>query len=382
MPAPLFDLPTLRRPAPFTVTPSRTLYAADRAIELADVYFTGQPYLGRPTRAYACLARPAHRFEDSLPAVLLIHGGGGTADPQWCVDWAMRGYAALSVDLYGQGPDRQRLPDGGPDWSNNFAAFRLTDGLENTWVYQSTANCVRAVSVLAQLPDVDPARVAVCGASWGGIFCAIVMSLDDRVRAAVPCYGAGYNPRMARAPFIPEADGAAIRAHLDASNFLAGCRADVLWVSTATDRGTTPEELCQSRRAATGARSSRLSVNAGPGHTDPRGLGLGELPTPYHFADAILRNRPPLALIDPPRVEASKLVADYRSELPIVVAGLHWTTQSEKPWTDRGWQAAWADVASPGVVRADLPAERPLQAFFTTIDQRGALVSSEPVDLA
>ena len=38
----------------------------------------------------------------------------GTAFKEWAELWARRGYVALAMDLAGQGPDRKRLPDGGP----------------------------------------------------------------------------------------------------------------------------------------------------------------------------------------------------------------------------------------------------------------------------
>lgn len=154
----------------------------------------------------------------------------------------------------------------------------------------------------------------------------------------------------------------------------------MLWVSTATDRGATLDELVKSYRAVAARVPSRLCVHAGPGHTDPRSLGIGEQSTPRLFADSIFRNDPPLARLAAPQVEGSEFTLTYESELPLDVAGLHYTRDLDKPWTDRTWQAVYADITIPGRIRAPLPAERPLQAFVTTIDARGALVSSEPIE--
>jgi dienelactone hydrolase len=313
--------------------------------------------------------------------MLLLHGGGGTAEAQWACDWAARGYAALAIDLYGQGPNRQKLPDGGPDWSNSFASFRLDRGPHNTWIHHALANSLRALSILAVLPGVDPNRIGVTGVSWGGIFCASVMCLHERVKLGIPVFGAGFNPRVVKADFIDDHAGHVLRQTYDASNFFDRCRAPVLWVSTATDRGATLEELVRSHHAVRDRVPSRLCVHAGPGHTDPRCLGMGEQTTPYLFADSIFRGAPPLATLDPPIADGNRLTLAYRSDLPIEVVALHWSTDLEKPWTDRTWQAAWGNVATAGRITAELPPNRPLQAFFTTIDQRGALVSSEPLDL-
>jgi dienelactone hydrolase len=376
-----FDLPAHHRPPDQTLRNPTPRRFADRAVTVSEVYFSAEPYLDKPSRAFGYYARPDHLFEPVMPAMLLIHGGGGTAEAQWAVDWAGRGYAALAIDLYGQGPGRQKLPDGGPDWSKDFASFRLDHGLHNTWIHHALANCLRALSLLAVLPDVDANRLGVTGVSWGGFFCASVMCLHDKVKAGIPVFGTGYNPRMARASFIDDRAGEVLRQTYDPSNFFDRCRAQVLWVSTATDRGATLEELLKSHRAVARHTASRLCVHGGPGHTDPRCLGQGEQPTPYLFADSVFRNYPPLAQLAPPQVDGDKLTLTYTSGIPLAIAALHYAHELDKPWTDRAWQAAIADWRTPGRIEATLPPGRPLQAFVSTIDDRGALVSSEPVDV-
>ena len=134
----------------------------DRAIELSEVYFRSADYLAKPSRAFGYFARPVKPLDDRpLPSILLIHGGGGTASPRWARYWAQRGYAALAPDLYGQGPNLEKLPDGGPDWSNDFESFRLVNGLENTWIYQAVATCIAGVSALSRMPNVDATKIAV-----------------------------------------------------------------------------------------------------------------------------------------------------------------------------------------------------------------------------
>jgi alpha-beta hydrolase superfamily lysophospholipase len=95
---------------------------------VTSLYYEGEPYRGRPTRVFAYLARP-EKAEGKLPAVVLVHGGGGTAFKEWAELWARRGYVALAMDLAGQGPGRMRLPDGGPaqDDGTKFADVPVQD---------------------------------------------------------------------------------------------------------------------------------------------------------------------------------------------------------------------------------------------------------------
>lgn len=54
-------------------------------------------------------------------------------------------------------------------------------------------NAVRAVDWLTSLPDVDPARIGVNGASGGGTQSLLLAAIDDRIAAAVPAVMVGGN---------------------------------------------------------------------------------------------------------------------------------------------------------------------------------------------
>ncbi|PYV08941.1 MAG: acetylxylan esterase, partial [Acidobacteria bacterium] len=52
-----------------------------------EVYYQGEPFRGSPTRVFAYYARPAGGA-GPFPAMLLVHGGGGRAFPEWAAIWA------------------------------------------------------------------------------------------------------------------------------------------------------------------------------------------------------------------------------------------------------------------------------------------------------
>src|SRR5215472_18001055 len=69
-----WDLDSLYRPPSVTV--------AERGRVVTSLYYEGEPYRGKPTRVFAYLARP-EKAQGRLPAMVLVHGGGGTAFPGW-----------------------------------------------------------------------------------------------------------------------------------------------------------------------------------------------------------------------------------------------------------------------------------------------------------
>ena len=157
-----------------------------------EVYYEGEPLGGKPTRVFAYYGRP-EKGDGPFPAMVLVHGGGGTAFSEWATLWAQRGYAAMAMDLAGCGPGRKRLVDGGPDQGHDQKFARFTDDqAAQIWTYHAVAAVVRGHSLLASRPEVDPHRIGITGISWGGYLTCIVTGLDDRLKVSVPVYGCGF----------------------------------------------------------------------------------------------------------------------------------------------------------------------------------------------
>ncbi|MFR4236820.1 MAG: alpha/beta hydrolase family protein, partial [Alistipes onderdonkii] len=92
------------------------------------LYFRAADCDGRPARAFAYYSNPAMlagRTPDgaTYPGIVLLHGGAGRAFREWVEKWAAEGYAAIAVDLSGNGPLGAELPDGGPDLSDTQRVF-------------------------------------------------------------------------------------------------------------------------------------------------------------------------------------------------------------------------------------------------------------------
>jgi dienelactone hydrolase len=289
--------------------------------------------------------------------------------------------AALSMDLYGRGPDGERLPDGGADWSDLDIAFRLTAGVKNGWIYHAVANVIRGISALCSLPEVDASRVGVIGVSWGGILTCFVMSLDQRLRLAAPVYGFGFNPLLGIPPNPSEAERELVRANFEPGLYLPRCTIPVLWMTRTSEPYATLERMQQSYRAARGPRT--LSVTVRPSHIEPQMADVGwERPEVYLFADSIFRGTAGLASITGMELLGHEVRIGYRSSVALQNAAIHWTTEVEKEWAARQWQSAFATITGDTTVQADLPQARPAVMFLTLLDRRGAVISTELVYLA
>ena len=357
-----WDLAALRQPPPVRV--------AEQGWTLTTLYYEGEPYRGKPTQVFAFLARP-ERVNGKLPGMVLVHGGGGTAFKEWAELWARRGYAALAMDLAGQGPDRKRLPDGGPDQDDQ-AKFHA-DGLHDFWTYHAVAAVIRGVSVLASQPEVDAGRLGITGISWGGYLTCIVAGLDDRLRVAVPVYGCGFIHE--NSTWLPTFEKMAPDErkrwveHFEPSVYLGRARMPMLFVNGTNDFAYPLDSYQRSYRLVTN-RSLCVRVNMPHGHRQgwaPVEIGL--------FVDQYLRNGKPLAQVQSAKRDGNQVEVRYHAEVPLSSAALH-TTSDTGIWKDRKWQTQPA-AFDGATVRAELPAVRPLVYFLTLTDRRRATVSTE-----
>jgi cephalosporin-C deacetylase-like acetyl esterase len=348
----------------------------DRAIVVSELYFQAEPFLSRGARSFGWLAMPQDPAE-KLPAMLLIHGGGGTAIEVWARQWAARGFAALAIDLYGNGPGRQRLPDGGCDWSDMNVAFEFTQGVENSWIYQSVANCIRAVSVLSSLPEINADQVGVSGVSWGGYLTSTIMCVDDRVGLGIPVCGCGFDHRAGNAIDATAEKRERVYQLFDASNSITRCMKPVLFVGGIWD--PPPDQLMSCYHAIPDARKT-LSIRLHRHHNDAGYMGTAfDHLEPMIFADTVFRHGPAMPRLGTLHRNGCHVTIDYQSDVGLFSSSVHWTDADGRPWQQRKWNSAWANIAD-GVITAEIDTDAPTVVYATAVDLRGAL-SSSPFDL-
>lgn len=132
------------------------------------------------------LYTPLHRGPRAA-AVLIAHGHWkhGRAHqaedysvPALAANLARQGFVAFAHDMVGYNDTRQLRHDFGDSAEERRWAFSPL-GLQ-LW------NCIRALDFLQSLPEVDPRRLAVTGASGGGTQTILLAAVEDRIRVSVP----------------------------------------------------------------------------------------------------------------------------------------------------------------------------------------------------
>lgn len=345
------------------------------------VRYRTEDYQGRPCWVFAYYGRP--QGDGPFPAMLLVHGGGGKAFAEWAELWAKRGYVALAMDLAGNGPDGQRLENGGPpqDDGAKFRAFE-EDGTKDMWTYQAVAAILRGHALLASRPEVDRERIGVTGISWGGYLTCIVAGVDHQLKVAVPVYGCGYLHENSAWQENGTFDSMAVAnrtrwlANFDPSAHLPGVACPILFVNGTNDFAYPLDSYQKSYRLVRSPRNLCVTVNMPHGH--PQGWAPAEIGA---YVDSVLKGGTPLAVLSAPQVQGDALSATYETHSPIAKAELHYSTDRGR-WQDRKWTSVAVEIDQQAkALRAKLPPARPLVAFLTVTDARGLTTSSEHVEL-
>jgi dienelactone hydrolase len=311
--------------------------------------------------------------------MVLVHGGGGTAFAEWATLWAKRGYAALAMDLAGCGPERRRLPDGGPDQKHDqkFAPF-TDEQYGHMWTYHAVAAVVRGHSLLASRPEVDAERIGITGISWGGYLTCIVTGIDDRLKVSVPVYGCGFlDENSAWLGIFEKMEGAERRRWVrlfDPSRYLPGVTCPILFAGGTNDFAYPLDSYQNSYRLVPGRVDLRIEVRMR--HSHPHGWAPKEIGL---FVDSVLRGSDPLARLGPMQTSDGKATARFTAKVPVVRGQLHYTSDSG-PWQERTWHSVEAKVGAEAV-EAHLPDNRPLVYYLSVTDQRDAMVSTEHAEL-
>lgn len=360
------------------IAPLATEASEGQVAGLQSFYLDGLPYQGRPTKFYAYFGLPSNA-SGKVPAVVLVHGGGGTAFADWVKYWNNKGYAALALDTEGhvplkveQGENVQRKPGksqwqtiesldrgwtGQParDWGPKTAAGYADGELpaEEQWLYHAVANSVRSISWLSNRPEVDASRIGIVGISMGSIICSVAGGIDDRLAFVVPQYIGGNND-------LGNVWYAGIKANpgvleWDPANFYRKPKGRTrwLWINGINDKFGLPPMTSKSYRDTAPNSWMSLLPTQGHGHVWIEN-GKNAVREIYAFADSVTKGTPPLAHILRTTVGQSDVTLVWRAEVPVIRAQI-WYTREMVPTiqiageTRKDWEKVLYQVDDVGL---------------------------------
>lgn len=360
--------------------------------DIKALFYEALTYKGKPTRAFAYIGIP--KSDKPVPAMVLVHGGGGKAFHEWVKIWNDRGYAAISMSLEGHIPDAKGMGKWSHEYSGPARVGRFDDvdlPLDEQWMYHAVSDIMIGHSLIESFPEVDANRIGITGISWGGILSSLMSGLDTRLKCAIPVYGSGYlyeskghfgDQGNATLEFIEK------KKFWDPSHQFSSGSVPTLWVNGDSDGHFSIN--ITSHSFETTSNHAFLTIHPGMKHGHPPGWRPKDLREIYDFADHILKGKE-LGLgsiIKQPSKREVKLV--YESDVPILEATIYYLNEKLTyrrliPKSKHASPGTWLSMKayvnnSTNEVKAILP-KSAVTYYVNLKDYRGRIVSSVLVEL-
>ena len=342
----------------------------DVEVTLSEVLYESPAAQGGPIRVFAYYGVPVSKKGGKLPAIVLVHGGGGLADRNWVLDWASRGYAALAMDLPGKGgPGREKSRSEGPDMIDD-NIFKVSPSPRESYLYAAVNAVCRAVSFLSERKEVDRSRIGVAGFSWGGVITLLANGIDDRIAAACTVFGAGFIPDescwvQGALKKLSQHEKKVWRENFDPSSYLGSLHARMLFVEATQDAYYPLRSFMRTYEGARCEKSLCLVLNKNHEWDEPTYANI------RRWFDWALKSGPPLPSVRVKRTgrDIQVTVKGAEKGLAVMLAGADSTDYGKAVWTTTEM------TGKDGVWRAEAPAaSKP--SFVLVRDKDGGCVAA------
>lgn len=356
--------------------PSYETVSTDSAI---GIIYKGLSYKGQAKNVYAFYASPGtlsgNRSADrQLPAVVLVHGGGGTAFKNWAIMWAKKGYAAIAMDLRGNDFNKKHIAGGFDEPGSGTPYFTITPKLNEQWMYQAIGDVILAHNLIRSFKEVDSNRTALTGISWGGIISCAIAGIDNRYKAVVPVYGCGYlfyNTAMRNdLAKLGKTDSATWVKQYDPSQYLKKAKMPMLFVNGTNDSHFYLDSYAKTYSSV---KNRNLSVKIGLKHNHSYGWANKEI---FTFIDSYLNNTAPLPVMQAPKFSGKKITAGFKAVVPVDKAYLNYTTDASALLKDKKWERIELKTENNKITLPDLPAGTRIW-YLSVTDSREMEVSGD-----
>ncbi|MCM8528513.1 MAG: prolyl oligopeptidase family serine peptidase, partial [Lentisphaeraceae bacterium] len=347
---------------------------------MTGILYSSLPLKGAKVQVFAYYSAPKGKTpEGGWPAVVCVHGGGGTAFEAWIKQWNDHGYAAISMDLEGHYPigshktGRTPTPHPGPVRVGVFHDFDKP--IAEQWYYHAVAQIILAHSLIRSFPEVNADKTGITGVSWGGNLTSTTIGVDNRFKFAIPAYGCGFLPGSEghQGRIIKEGKHwDTVAKYYDGSAYFKNVKIPTLWVNGTNDYHFSMPATQKSSQAVSGNSTLRFQVRMKHGHGP-----VWKTQECYAFADSIIKKTAPLLKVSRPLIKGSNIISEASDK--VSSAELVYTVDKDKNWPEREWNKVQADI-SGNQVKAALPKDA-IAAFFNLKDNKGLMISSEFIEI-
>ena len=314
-------------------------------ISVEEIYYFSRPYKRNPVKIFGYYCYPTVR-SDRLPAILLSHGGGGTASLPRAVSWARRGYTVLAIDLPGKGENRSGSRSTGPNMDVSVLLRTQPDPSYN-YLIHAVAAARNGITYLANRKEVDPDRIGMIGLSWGGVITLLTNGQDDRLKAAVNVFGAGYIPEGCTwedwFTSMSVLDKELWDNYIDPKNFLLTQHAPILFITGTNDHcyylptfQKSYDEIKVEKRALLIPNLRHRFLSSA---TEP---ALAWLDQKLKRKNEIF---PTVAALTPFQKDSNRIIIPVEAVVHSSVRSLHlyYTSGGPQQWTQKNWK----ELSSP-----------------------------------
>ncbi len=330
------------------------------------------------TWVFAAIGTPnKEKPEGGYPAVVLVHGGGGTVNSNWMNYWMDRGYVALAFDVFGHQLDenlnRVDNPESGPKETGGGSNL---DGVENpydSWAYHVVYNAIMCNNILRSRANVDTDRIVVTGNSWGGYATSLVAGVDKRFAAFAALNGCGYVYRdttWLKDGIFGGADKEKWIELYDPSSYLPYATKPMLFVSGLDDEYFSTYNRIQSASLIKGKAF----------YSQRRDLAHANWPNAgetYEFFQHVLYNQPTMTLVEDILVEGNTATLQYENK---TFNSVYFVYTTSKDADSHKW--VWESVkveAVDGVYSCEIPEN--VTAYLFEMETRSSLSQSTNVTI-
>lgn len=359
--------------------------------DIKAIFYKTLSFKGKPTRAFAYLGIPIS--DKPVPAMVLVHGGGGRAFYEWVKIWNDRGYAAISMSLEGHMPDADGKGKHSHEFSGPTRVGRFDDiemPLDEQWMYHAVSDIMIAYSLLESLPEIDAQHIGITGISWGGILSSLVSGVDTRLKCAIPVYGAGFlyeskghfGNHGNSTPEVIEK-----KKFWDPANQFINGRVPTLWVNGDSDAHFSLNITSHSYQVT--SDHAIMSIHPSMKHGHGAGWDPKRVPEIYTFADQILKGDNPGLDRITEQPSGRKCTLKYESETGIIKASIIYLKEpltyrkreNEKHPSPRKWFTQPTKINSKNKsVQVQVP-EDCMTYYVNLEDAKGQIISSVLVAL-